>query len=86
MPDDKARVDFSDLGSLDMKPYMTVNEIAEWVGVSPLTVRTWAKKAGFTFTRGNLNTRYFNEEEVRTILKQASRMWFVVRGKEPPHL
>jgi DNA (cytosine-5)-methyltransferase 1 len=53
------------------KQYLTVNEVAKIIGVSPLTVRNWDKKGRLTAHRNPLNNyRLYKIEEVENLIKE----------------
>jgi DNA (cytosine-5)-methyltransferase 1 len=53
------------------KKYLTVNEVARILGVTPLTVRNWDKKGRLTAYRNPVNNyRLYNIEEVEAIIKK----------------
>ena len=58
---------------------MRINEIAKMCDASPVSVRGWAKMAGFELTRRI--ARDFNEDEVQQILKHQNKLWRKLRGK-----
>jgi excisionase family DNA binding protein len=53
------------------KKYLTVNEVARILGVTPLTVRNWDKKGRLTAYRNPVNNyRLYNVEEVEALMKK----------------
>ncbi len=56
------------------KKYLTVNDVARLMGVSPLTVRNWDQKGKLTAYRNPVNNyRMYKIEDVESILKQIER-------------
>lgn len=53
------------------KKYLTVNEVAKLLGVTPLTVRNWDKKGALVAYRNPVNNyRMYRVEEVENLLKE----------------
>ena len=53
------------------KKYLTVNEVARIIGITPLTVRNWDKKGRLTAHRNPVNNyRLYKTEEVEGLMKQ----------------
>ena len=53
------------------KKFLTVNDVARLLGVSPLTVRNWDHKGKLRAYRNPVNNyRMYKIEEVESILKQ----------------
>ncbi len=53
------------------KKYLTVNEVAKLIGVTPLTVRNWDKKGSLIAYRNPVNNyRMYRIEDVEALLKQ----------------
>jgi len=53
------------------KKFLTVNEVARLIGVSPLTVRNWDQKGKLRAYRNPVNNyRMYKIEEVEAILKK----------------
>ena len=53
------------------KKFLTVNEVARLIGVSPLTVRNWDAKGKLRAYRNPVNNyRMYKIEEVEALLKQ----------------
>ncbi len=53
------------------KKFLTVNDVARLLGVSPLTVRNWDQKGKLRAYRNPVNNyRMYKIEEVEAILKQ----------------
>jgi DNA (cytosine-5)-methyltransferase 1 len=53
------------------KKFLTVNEVARLVGVTPLTVRNWDQKGKLRAYRNPVNNyRMYKIEEVESLLKQ----------------
>lgn len=56
------------------KKYLTVNDVARLLGISPLTVRNWDAKGKLVAYRHPVNNyRMYRTEDVETILKQIDR-------------
>jgi len=56
------------------KKYLTVNEVAMLMGVTPLTVRNWDKKRRLIAYRHPVNNyRIYKIEDVEALLKQIER-------------
>jgi DNA (cytosine-5)-methyltransferase 1 len=56
------------------KKFLTVNDVARLVGVSPLTVRNWDQKGKLRAYRNPVNNyRMYKIEEVEALLKQIER-------------
>lgn len=56
------------------KKFLTVNEVARLIGVSPLTIRNWDQKGKLRAYRNPVNNyRMYKIEEVESILKQIER-------------
>ncbi|MBI2057469.1 MAG: MerR family DNA-binding transcriptional regulator [Candidatus Yanofskybacteria bacterium] len=53
------------------KQYLTVNEVAKIIGVSPLTVRNWDQKGRLVAYRNPLNNyRLYKVSDVENLLKE----------------
>ena len=53
------------------KQYLTVNEVAKIIGVSPLTVRNWDQKGRLVAYRNPLNNyRLYKISDVENLLKE----------------
>ena len=53
------------------KKFLTVNDVARLLGVSPLTIRNWDQKGKLRAYRNPVNNyRMYKIEEVEEILKQ----------------
>ena len=53
------------------KQYLTVNEVAKIIGVSPLTVRNWDQKGRLIAYRNPLNNyRLYKVSDVESLLKE----------------
>lgn len=53
------------------KKFLTVNDVARLLGVSPLTVRNWDKAGKLVAYRNPVNNyRMYKNEDVEAILKQ----------------
>ena len=53
------------------KKYLTVNEVAKLLGVTPLTIRNWDKKGALVAYRNPVNNyRLYKVEDVEVLLKQ----------------
>lgn len=53
------------------KKFLSVNEVAKIVGVTPLTVRNWDKKGRLTAYRNPVNNyRLYKIEEVEELIKK----------------
>ena len=53
------------------KQYLTVNEVAKIIGVSPLTVRNWDQKGRLAAYRNPLNNyRLYKISDVENLLKK----------------
>lgn len=53
------------------KQYLTVNEVAKILGVSPLTIRNWDQKGRLTAYRNPLNNyRLYKVTDVENLLKE----------------
>ena len=56
------------------KNYLTVNEVARLLGITPLTVRNWDAKGKLVAYRNPVNNyRMYKVEDVETIIKQIDR-------------
>ena len=56
------------------KKFLTVNDVARLMGVSPLTIRNWDQKGKLRAYRNPLNNyRMYKIEEVEALLKQIER-------------
>jgi len=56
------------------KKYLTVNEVARLLGITPLTVRNWDAKGKLVAYRNPVNNyRMYKVEDVETIIKQIDR-------------
>ncbi len=56
------------------KKFLTVNDVARLLGVSPLTVRNWDQKGKLRAYRNPVNNyRMYKVEEVEALLKQIER-------------
>ena len=56
------------------KKFLTVNDVARLLGVSPLTVRNWDQKGKLRAYRNPVNNyRMYKIEEVEALLKQIER-------------
>lgn len=56
------------------KKFLTVNDVARLLGISPLTVRNWDAKGKLVAYRNPVNNyRMYKIEDVETILKQIDR-------------
>ena len=52
------------------KKYLTVNEVAKLIGVTPLTVRNWDKKGALVAHRNPVNNyRAYKIEDVESLMK-----------------
>lgn len=53
------------------KKYLTVNEVAQLLGVTPLTVRNWDKKGALVANRNPVNNyRLYKIEDVEALMKR----------------
>ena len=53
------------------KKFLTVNDVARLIGVSPLTVRNWDAKGKLIAYRNPINNyRMYKNEDVESLLKQ----------------
>ncbi len=53
------------------KQYLTVNEVAKIIGVSPLTIRNWDQKGRLIAYRNPLNNyRLYKVSDVENLLKE----------------
>ena len=53
------------------KKFLSVNEVAKIVGVTPLTVRNWDKKGRLTAYRNPFNNyRLYKIEDVENLMKK----------------
>lgn len=53
------------------KKYLTVNEVAKLIGVTPLTVRNWDKKGALVAYRNPVNNyRMYKIDDVENLLKR----------------
>ena len=53
------------------KKFLTVNEVARLIGVTPLTVRNWDKKGALVAYRNPVNNyRMYKIEDVEGLLKR----------------
>ncbi|MDP3730944.1 MAG: helix-turn-helix domain-containing protein [bacterium] len=53
------------------KQYLTVNEVAKILGVSPLTIRNWDQKGRLVAHRNPLNNyRLYKVEDVENLIKE----------------
>ena len=53
------------------KKYLTVNDVARLLGVSPLTIRNWDAKGKLVAYRNPVNNyRMYKTEDVEVIIKQ----------------
>lgn len=53
------------------KQYLTVNEVAKILGVSPLTIRNWDQKGRLIAHRNPLNNyRLYKTEDVENLIKE----------------
>lgn len=70
------------------KQYLTVNEVAKIIGVSPLTVRNWDHKGRLVAYRNPLNNyRLYKTEDVEKLIKdieQSKGKTFVHLTSSPP--
>ncbi|MEK7507403.1 MAG: MerR family DNA-binding transcriptional regulator [Patescibacteria group bacterium] len=56
------------------KKYLTVNEVAKIVGVTPLTVRNWDKKGQLVAYRHPVNNyRLYKTEDVESLMNQIEK-------------
>ncbi len=56
------------------KKYLTVNDVARLLGISPLTVRNWDAKGKLVAYRNPVNNyRMYKVEDVEMIIKQIDR-------------
>lgn len=56
------------------KKFMTVNDVARLLGVTPLTVRNWDQKGKLRAYRNPVNNyRMYKVEEVEALLKQIEK-------------
>ncbi|KKW02724.1 MAG: hypothetical protein UY36_C0003G0016 [Parcubacteria group bacterium GW2011_GWA1_49_11] len=56
------------------KKFLTVNDVARLLGVTPLTVRNWDQKGKLRAYRNPVNNyRLYKIEEVEALLKQIER-------------
>ncbi|MEK7506746.1 MAG: MerR family DNA-binding transcriptional regulator [Patescibacteria group bacterium] len=56
------------------KKYLTVNEVAKIVGVTPLTVRNWDKKGRLVAYRHPVNNyRLYKTEDVESLMNQIEK-------------
>ncbi|OGN34507.1 MAG: hypothetical protein A3I39_02655 [Candidatus Yanofskybacteria bacterium RIFCSPLOWO2_02_FULL_47_9b] len=56
------------------KKYLTVNDVARLLGITPLTVRNWDAKGKLVAYRNPVNNyRMYKTEDVETIIKQIDR-------------
>ena len=58
----------------------TIKDIAEQEGVTPVTVRRWAKLAGFQLGSGGGVVNLFSDEEVEAICFHRDRKWKELRN------
>ncbi|MFI4939837.1 MAG: response regulator [Burkholderiales bacterium] len=65
--------------ALKSKPYLTPTEVAQWMMVSPVTVRTWAQKGLLQAESTPGGHRRFRLEEV----ERFARQWNPVGNKGP---
>lgn len=69
------------------KQYLTVNEVAKILGVSPLTIRNWDQKGRLVAYRNPLNNyRLYKTEDVENLIKeieQSKGKTFLVRSSAP---
>lgn len=70
------------------KQYLTVNEVAKILGVSPLTIRNWDQKGRLVAHRNPLNNyRLYKTEEVENLIKeieQSKGKTFAIRTVSAP--
>lgn len=53
------------------KQYLTVNEVAKILGVSPLTIRNWDQKGRLVACRNPLNNyRLYKTDDVEKLIKE----------------
>ena len=53
------------------KQYLTVNEVAKILGVSPLTIRNWDQKGQLIAYRNPINNyRYYRVDQIEAFLRQ----------------
>lgn len=53
------------------KKYLTIKEAAEFLGVTPLTLRNWDKNGKFSASRHPIsNYRIYKIEEIETLAKE----------------
>ena len=53
------------------KKYLSVNEVARLLGITPLTVRNWDKKGALTAYRNPINNyRMYKVEDVEVIIRR----------------
>ncbi len=63
------------------KQYLTVNEVAKILGVSPLTIRNWDQRGRLLAYRNPLNNyRLYKTEDVEKLLKEIEQS----KGKSFP--
>lgn len=63
-----------DLKSRKLDEYLTVNEAAELIGVSPSTLRNWDRSGKLKATRHPLNKyRLYSREELEKLLASMER-------------
>lgn len=67
------------LDELKAKPYLTPNEVAQWMLVSPITVRGWAQKGMLQAEVTPGGHRRFRREEV----ERFARQWNPVGNRGP---
>lgn len=53
------------------KKYLSVNEVAKLMGVTPLTIRNWDKKGALTAYRNPVNNyRMYKIEDVEVLMRR----------------
>ena len=67
------------------KQYLTVNEVAKIIGVSPLTVRNWDQKGRLVAHRNPLNNyRLYKTEDVEKLIKDIEQSKGKTFPSQPP--
>lgn len=67
------------------KQYLTVNEVAKIIGVSPLTVRNWDQKGRLVAYRNPLNNyRLYKISDVEELLKEIEQSQGKIFSPLPP--
>jgi len=56
---------------MSRKRYLTINEVAKLLGVTPLTLRNWDKKGKLKALRNPINNyRIYKHEEIELLLRK----------------